>query len=142
MTTEPQTGKASKKGPVGPPLEQHKEWLVTEGNRIGELAKANPDWKSQIRVLQEAAQEETEPEVLLNLLRYQAARNKNWKEPRDVVTDLGALMAQCIEKTGDERRFAIELMQLLLLYTVRAYTYHNHVYREEQKKKGKKGGPR
>jgi len=110
---------------IGPPLDRHKGWLVTQGNGIGREAKDNRDWKNQVRVLQEAAQEETEPLVLLNLLRYQAARNKNWRQPRDVVTPLGKLMEECIDRADGDGRFAIELIQHLLLYTVRAYTYES-----------------
>lgn len=128
MSAEPQTADSPtpEKQQLGPPLEKHKLWLVTEGNRIGQLASVYSEWKSQIRVLQEAAQEETEPRVLLNLLRYQAARNeKKWWTKRDVVSPLFDLMKECITRAGDDGLFAVELIQHLLLYTVRAYTYEN-----------------
>ena len=81
---------AQEKHEEGRTVEDHKKWLVQEGDRIGELAKSNRDWKHQVRTIWEAARLENEPLVVLNLLRYQAARNPgNWRQPADVYEALG-----------------------------------------------------
>lgn len=105
-------------------LAEQKAWLVRRGDEVGELAKEKGDWKSQIQGMAEAARRETEPLVLLNLLRYQATRNKNWKQGTDVFAPLEADMKTCIETAGEDAELAVTLIQHLLAYTYRAYTYH------------------
>ena len=104
----------------------HKEWLVTEGDRIGELAKDNRDWKHQVRTIWEAARLENEPPVVLNLLRYQAARNSgNWRKPADVFKDLSEAIEKCRTKAADDAELAMELIRHLLAYTYRSFTFHS-----------------
>lgn len=104
---------------------RQKKWLVERGDTIGKLARGNREWGSQARSIWEAARHESEPLVLLNLLRYQAARNKNWTRPENVVEPLGAAIEECrtvAAKAGDEG-LAVELIRHLLVYTIRAYTF-------------------
>jgi hypothetical protein len=109
-----------------------KEWLVKQGDEIGKLARERKDWASQARVIWEAARKETEPLVLLNLLRYQSVRNDNWE---GVSGPLEATMTECIERSKVEGRdAALELIRHLLVYTIRSYTYHRELTKE---KKGK-----
>lgn len=106
---------------------KHKRWLVERGNEIGKRAKANKDWASQARSIWEAARTESEPLVLLNLLRYQSARNKNWREPEDVFSPLQETIQQCIQKAKDEKEDeggALDLIRHLLVYTIRSHTFH------------------
>lgn len=143
MTAEPQT--ADSPSPEGPPtrrpsIDEHKAWLVEQGDEIGKLARSKKYWKNQVRVLQEAAHVETEPTVMLNLLRYQAARNDEWRDPPDVAEPLEKRFEECIQRADKKPALAMELMRHLLLYTVRAYTYQNMLHKEEQDGKGKKGG--
>jgi hypothetical protein len=103
-------------------LAQQKEWLVTEGNTLGKLAKDRKDWASQARVIWEAARKETEPLVLINLLRYQSARNSNIWE--GVSVPLEKAIKQCMERSAsDGKEVALELIRHLLVYTIRSYTY-------------------
>ncbi len=104
-------------------VDQQKRWLVTQGDEIGRQASHNKDWKSQIRTIWEAARTETEPQVLLNLLRYQAARNANWYSPQDVFQPLQKAIGKCVEETADPA-VAMTLIRHLLAYTYRSYTYH------------------
>lgn len=106
-------------------VEAEKRWLVTEGDRIGGLARANKDWKHQLRTIWEAARLETEPLVVLNLLRYQAARNQgNWHTPVDVYEHLRAAIEGCRERAPDDSELAMELIRHLLAYTYRAFTFY------------------
>jgi hypothetical protein len=107
-------------------VEAQKRWLVTEGDRIGALAKSNKDWKHQLRTIWEAARLETEPLVVLNLLRYQAARNQgNWHTPVDVYEPLRAAIETCRGTAGDDGELAMELIRHLLAYTYRAFTFYS-----------------
>jgi hypothetical protein len=102
-------------------LAQQKEWLVTEGDKLGTLAKDQKDWGSQARVIWEAARQETEPLVLLNLLRYQSVRNKSWE---GVSGPLERALKECIERAKTHGKdVALELIRHLLVYTIRSYTY-------------------
>lgn len=114
-------------------VEPHKAWLVTTGDEIGKAGRRNKDWKSQGRTMLEAARHETEPLVLLNLLRYQATRNKNWKDPVDLVGQLEKALEECRKRADGDSELAMELIRHLLLYTLRAYTAY-------EEKKGKGGG--
>lgn len=104
-------------------VDDEKAWLVQEGNRIGEAAARASDWASQGRLLLEAARAETHLAVLLNLLRYQGARNpRAWGDSLLLLT---AALQKCQERAqGDEAR-AMVLARHLLLYTVRAHKYHD-----------------
>lgn len=105
-------------------LAQHKQWLVTSGDEIGKAAKGTKEWVSQARGIWEAARTETEPKVLLNLLRYQYARNqKNWARP--VFDSLQQELERCIEKAAGDDLLALDLMRHLMVYTIRSFTYHN-----------------
>lgn len=112
-------------------IAQHKKWLVGEGNEIGEKAKDNKEWKSQIRGIWDAARTETEPQVLLNFLRYQGVRGKNWREPENVLEPMEAAMKKCIEKAEEQPESAMELIRHLLAYTYRAFTFHSHKSQRE-----------
>jgi hypothetical protein len=102
-------------------LAAKKRWLVDEGNNIGRLAGDKKEWKSQINLLAEAAAGESEPRVLLNLLRYQQARNKEaWQ---GVANPLFEGMTACITEAGDDDTLAILLIRHLFLYSNRAYTF-------------------
>lgn len=114
-------------------LDKNKEWLVKEGNELGKIARENREWGGQARGLWEAARHETEPAVLLNLLAYQRARNKNWVEPRDVFTPLNAAMGSCIAKAGGDRELALDLIRHLLVYTVRSHVYHRELAKPKKK---------
>lgn len=104
-------------------LALEKRWLVRKGDAVGELAGGINDWKNQIGVLQAAAAQETEPLAMLNLLRYQAARNdKSW---RPVFGTLHQAIADCQAKAGEDAALAMLLIRHLLLYCSRAYTYKN-----------------
>jgi|GEM_PF-7009481 hypothetical protein len=113
-------------------LAEQKAWLVQRGDAIGELAREKGDWKNQIQGMAEAARRETEPLVLLNLLRYQATRNKNWKQGTDVFSPLEADMKACIEKANQDPELAVLLIQHLLAYTYRAYTYHYEMHKAKK----------
>lgn len=105
-------------------LAAKKRWLVTQGNRIGELAGDKSEWKSQINLLAEAAAGETEPLVLLNLLRYQQARvSKAWTGVADPLFDD---MSACITEAGEDAALSILLIRHLFLFATRAYTYERH----------------
>lgn len=104
-------------------VEEHKRWLVEMGDEIGRSGAGNKGWKSQGRILLEAARHETEPRVLLNLFRYQAARNKKtWRLPEDVADLLEKALVECQKRAGDDPVLTMELMRHLLLYTLRANT--------------------
>ncbi len=105
-------------------VNRHKKWLVERGDKLGKLAKDNKDWKGQIRGISEAARHENEPSALLNLVRYQSARNKNWRDPKDVVRPLVEAMETCIAKAGESPELAMALIQHLLAYTYRSFTFH------------------
>lgn len=105
----------------------HKKWLVERGDKIGKLAGGNAEWASQARGLLEAARAESEPLVLLNLLRYQSARNKNWRDPEDVFTPLLQDFESCITKgqgAENPEELVLELIRHLLVYTIRAHAFH------------------
>ena len=102
----------------------HKKWLVERGDALGELAKANKDWKGQIRGIAEAARHENEPSALLNLVRYQSVRNKNWREPKDVTEPLTEAMEECITEADENPELAMALIRHLLTFTYRSYTFH------------------
>jgi len=107
-------------------LSREKQWLVATGDTIGKLAGKSEDWASQGRILWEAARSETEPSVLPNLLRYQYARNqKTWTEP--VYKGLSDAFQACIGRAGKDDALALELLRHLLVYTLRAYTFHAKV---------------
>jgi hypothetical protein len=119
-------------------LARHKHWLVTHGDETGELAKATKEWVSQARGIWEAARTETEPAVLLNLLRYQYARNqKNW-EPQ-VFARLKADFEQCIKESCDDKVLALDLMRHLMVYTIRSFTFHNKTSEPASGGSGKAG---
>lgn len=104
-------------------LAEEKAWLVGRGNAVGGLAGDISDWKNQIGVLQAAAAKETEPLVMLNLLRYQAARRKpSWQATFQTLYDA---MEACRARSGDDTVLAMLLIRHLLLYSSRAYTYEN-----------------
>ncbi len=104
---------------------QKKQWLVSRGDEIGKLARGNSDWKNQIRALLEAARTEDEPLVVLNFLRYQAARNENWLEPQNVFEPLSGALEQCRADAAQEPGPAMALIRHLLAYTYRSYTFHS-----------------
>jgi hypothetical protein len=114
-------------------LAQHKAWLVGKGDELGRKARLNRDWASQARVLLEAARSETEPAVLLNLLRYQRARNQNWVTPANVFAPLEQAMNDCVTRAAQAPAGALELMRHLLVYTLRAYTYESKLAEEERR---------
>jgi len=104
-------------------LAREKRWLVDQGDHIGGLAGDKKEWKSQINGLAEAASNETEPRVLLNLLRYQQARNDGaWSGVADPLFDD---MVECVRKAGDDAELAVLLIRHLLLYSSRSYTYNS-----------------
>ncbi len=106
-------------------VDARKRWLVEEGDKLGKLARDNREWKHQVRTIWEAARAETEPLVLLNLLRYQAARNaKTWREPEDAFEALQEGIEECRKWAGDDVELAMDLIRHLLAYTYRAYTFH------------------
>lgn len=111
-------------------VNEHKQWLVECGDKLGELAKRNKDWKGQIRGIAEAARHENEPSALSNLVRYQAARNSNWYDQKDVATPLLEAMGKCVKKAGEGPELSMALIRHLLAYTYRSYTFH-----EEKKSK-------
>lgn len=112
-------------------VDEQKRWLVEQGDEIGRQAKDNGDWKSQIRTIWEAARTETEPQVLLNLLRYQVARNDNWRSPQDVFQPLRKAIDKCVEETAGDPAVAMTLIRHLLAYTYRSYTYYEKGWKEE-----------
>jgi hypothetical protein len=101
-----------------------KLWLVTEGDRIGRLARRNREWKNQVRTIWEAARTENEPAVLLNLLRYQAARNDNWYKPENAFEPLHAAIEKCVTEAAADSARGMALIRHLLAYTYRSYTFH------------------
>lgn len=115
-------------------LDRNKAWLVERGNEIGKAARANKEWGSQVRGLWEAARNETEPTVLLNLLAYQKARNSNWTQPEDVFAPLNKALCSCIEeRAGGDRELALDLIRHLLVYTIRAHVYHRDLAKSGEK---------
>ena len=120
-------------------LARAKEWLVQEGDAIGRSAARNRDWHGQGRVLWEAAREETEPTVLLNLLHYQAARNPNWE---NVLEPTAAAFRRAIGDAGGDKELAMELIRHLLVYTLRAHTHADWVRRENEKREKKEAKER
>ncbi len=89
------------------------------------MAKGNREWKHQVRTVLEAARLENEPLVVLNLLRYQAARNPgNWRDPEDVYEALTTALDGCREKAASDAALAMALIRHLLAYTYRAFTFH------------------
>jgi len=118
---------------LGEILARHKAWLVGQGDALGRTARNNREWASQARVLLEAARSETEPAVLLNLLRYQRARNPNWVTPANVFAPLEQAMNECVERAAQAPGVALELMRYLLVYTLRAYTYQAKLAEEERR---------
>ncbi len=112
---------------------REKKWLVESGDEIGKLARANQEWGSQARAIWEAARHETEPLVLLNLVRYQAARNKNWREPERLLEPLSKAMERCrtVAAGAGDDGLAVELIRHLLVYTIRAYTFNSKAAQAE-----------
>jgi hypothetical protein len=112
-------------------LNGQKKWLVERADLIGEAAAKEKDWKNQIRILIEACREETEPEVILHLLRYQAARvKKTWKIPVAQVEGARNTVAEVLEddlrncqELAADNVLAIALMQHLCCYAYRSYTH-------------------
>lgn len=122
----------------------HKAWLVERGNALGQEAREIRNWNSQIRILQDSARQEAEPEVLLNLLRYQRAREATaWKKSKNAAETLGNSLEQdlqsCIAKAGEDRELAMELIRHLLLYTARAYQWEHQQFKAEKKDDGNNG---
>lgn len=120
-------------------IASQKGWLVRQGNKIGERAGARKDWASQGRGLWEACRHETEPEVILNLLRYQACRVDSWEGVSGLLeSDIRECcrQAQAAGAAGD----AMELIRLLLLYALRAHKYQASLGSPGSPGKGKKGG--
>lgn len=114
---------------------KHKKWLVERGDEIGKKAKDNPEWTSQARSIWEAARTESEPLVLLNLLRYQSARNRNWRSPEDVFTPLQEAIQNCIDTArgdGQGEEGALDLIRHLMVYTIRSHTFHNKFFRSRE----------
>jgi hypothetical protein len=101
----------------------HKGTLVALGNDLGRKAAGNEGWKSQIRIILEAAREETEPAVLRNLIRYQSVRNASWSQKHKILPDLDSALDRVTAEAGDDRELTMELIRHLLVYTLRAYTY-------------------
>jgi hypothetical protein len=102
-------------------LAEEKVWLVKKGNEVGKLARDVNDWKNQIGVLQAAAAKETEPLVMSNLLRYQAARNdKSWKAAYPA---LAPAIEECSTRASKDPALAMLLIRHLLLYSSRAYIF-------------------
>jgi hypothetical protein len=115
-------------------LAAHKRRLVEAGD---EIAKSKKEWASQARGIWEAALAESEPKVLLNLLRYQYARNqKNWG--KGVFERLEKEFETCIADAKDDAELALDLVRHLMVYTIRAYTYASKA--QEEKKAGGAGG--
>jgi len=105
-------------------LAKNKLWLVTNGDEIGKAAKGTKEWLSQARGIWDAARTETEPTVILNLLRYQFVRNKkNWAPP--VFDSLETRFKECIEKAGGDGALALDLMRHLMVYTIRSFVFWN-----------------
>lgn len=103
-------------------VNQEKAWLVEQGDEVGRLAaQGNSDWASQGRLMLEAARGETCLLALLNLLRYQAARNKSWGGCLDL---LSKALEECRNRSKGDEALAMELARHLLLYSVRAHKYH------------------
>lgn len=120
------TSPSTKETPASTSVEQHKKWLVTTGDEIGKGGGKNSGWTSQGRIILEAARHETEPLVVLSLLRYQKARNaKPWADPYDIFQRLETALKECATKGGADNMLTMELMRHLLLYTLRAYTFHS-----------------
>jgi hypothetical protein len=108
-------------------VNENKAWLVKQGDAIGEKAKANKDWKGQLRNLWDVARAETEPEVVLNFLRYQKGKKRdknNWTHPENVFDPLMRDLKECIRLAGEDRELTLELMRHLLGYTYRSFTFH------------------
>lgn len=119
---------------------RQKKWLVEEGDGIGKLARGNPEWSSQARGIWEAARHESEPLVILNLLRYQAARNeRSWS---GVVVPLGKAIERCRDtaREAGEEGLAMELIRHLLVYTIRSHKFHSWEAQQERHKE--RGGKR
>lgn len=123
MSEATAAGGATAHPPLTTRLEPHKRWLVQAGDELGKKAREHQHWKSQIRTLLEAARHETEPLVILNLLGYQATREKKWKK-NDLERALRTELAHCADRSGDDSELAMEMIRHLLLYFMRAYTYH------------------
>lgn len=120
-----ETAQTTEQAPIERRLEPHKGWLVTTGDEIGSAGGGNKDWKSQGRIMLEAARHETEPLVLLNLLRYQATRNKNWTSPANLLEKTEQAIEECCKRSKQDGELAMELIRHLLLYSLRAYTFHS-----------------
>lgn len=120
-------------------IEPLKGWLVERGDAIGAKAGAIRNWKSQFRILLESARHESEPAVILNLLRYQAARNKDWFKD-GLLQVVEADLEACRAKAQKDAALSMELIRQLLLYALRAYTYEEERRKQEGKRKEKGGG--
>lgn len=104
---------------------EHKKLLVDAGDEIGLKAAANEGWKSQVRILLDAAREETEPAVVRNLARYQSVRNKkSWSSGHEILPDLETALQQIDSAAGTDTELAMEMIRHLLLYAMRSHTYH------------------
>ncbi len=116
-------------------LQASKSHLVQRAEIIGKMATSNDDWKSQIRTLMEAAREETEPEVLVNFLRYQSVRNsKAWRKVKDVAKVLEEDLKNCAVLAKGENPLTLVLVQHLLCYAYRAYTFYDGSPKQEEGK--------
>lgn len=113
-----------------------KGWLVLQGNELGAKAGARKDWASQGRGLLEACRHEAEPEVILNLLRYQAARVGSWNEVSGPL-EIDIRKCQQLATEAGDPEAAMELIRLLLLYALRAHKHEVSLKKEEDQPGGK-----
>ncbi len=102
-----------------------KQELVRRGEEIGRKARGFTGWSHQVRRLLGVASGETEPLVMLNLLRYQSVRNKDsWgKERAELAEPLEADMQWCCAEANGNEALAMVLIQHLLCYAYRQYTF-------------------
>ena len=76
--------------------------------------------------------------MLLNLLRYQAARNTNWVTQKNVLEPTEAALERAIRDAAGDKELAMELIRHLLVYTLRAHRHEEWRRREEEKKAKKR----
>ena len=123
-------------------VDLHKGRLVEKAERLGQLAAQRHDWNHQIRRVMDLARVEAEPLVVINFVRYQASHQQSRGAWTAVAKPLVDTMNDCLEraksasnasgeKLGEEdvAARAMDLIRHLLLYTMRAYTWH---HRESQ----------
>lgn len=89
-----------------------KDELARKADRM--VAKASKNLKTQLRNLQNAAADEESLEALLLYLRYQAAREKSWRDG-----DLASRLEQEIREAHS--RGGMDAVRLLIGYVVWAY---------------------